>query len=90
MQTGMYVQCTGPDLVIITFPNYTVCLNIDNHLAHAFYSTFDFNLFIGHQVIDYAFKEDEQGSTCFEQARIGGCKNHQYYNRLKTYETSGT
>ena len=48
VQTGMYVQCTGPDPVIITFPNYTVCLNIDNHLAHAFYSTFDFNLFIGH------------------------------------------
>ena len=44
----MYVQCTGPDPVILTFPNYTVCLNIDNHLAHAFYSTFDFNLFIGH------------------------------------------
>ena len=47
VQTGMYVQCTGPDPVILTFPNYTVCLNIDNHLAHAFYSTFDFNLFIG-------------------------------------------
>ena len=27
---------------------------------------------------------------CFELARIGGYKNHQYYNRLKTYETSGT
>ena len=26
----------------------------------------------------------------FEQARIGGYKNHQYYNRLKTYETNET
>ena len=41
----------GPDPAIITLqiPNYTVCLNIfDNHLAHAFYATFDLNLFIGH------------------------------------------
>ena len=50
----MYVQCTGPDPVIMTFPSYTVCLNIDNYLAHAFYSTFDFNLFIRYKVIKHS------------------------------------
>ena len=48
VQTGMY---STPDPVSMTLqiPNYTVCLNLfENHLAHAFYHTFDFNLFIGH------------------------------------------
>ena len=39
----------GPDPVIMTLqiPNYTVCLNLfDNDLTHAFYPTFDSNLFI--------------------------------------------
>ena len=48
VQTGM---CSTPDPVIMTLqiPNYTVCLNLfENHLAHAFYHTFDFNLIIGH------------------------------------------
>ena len=48
VQTGMY---STPDPVIMTLqiPNYTVCFNLfENHLAHAFYHTFDFNLFIGH------------------------------------------
>ena len=54
----------GPNPVIMTLQilNYTVYLNLfDNHLAHAFYPTYDLNLFIGHQ----AFKEDEKGLTCF-------------------------
>ena len=61
VQKGMY---STPDPVIMTLqiPNYTVCLNLfKNHLAHAFYHTFDFNLFTGHQ----AFQEDEKGTTCF-------------------------
>ena len=48
VQTGMY---STPETVIMTLqiPNYTVCLNLfENHLAHAFYHTFDLNLFIGH------------------------------------------
>ena len=48
VQTGMY---STPDPVSMTLqiPNYTVCLNLfENHLANAFYHTFDFNLFIGH------------------------------------------
>ena len=48
IKSDRYAQCTGRDPVIITFPNYTVRLNIDNHLEHAFYSTFDFNLLIKH------------------------------------------
>ena len=27
---------------------------------------------------------------CFEQARIGGCRNRHYFNRLKTYQNIGT
>ena len=48
VHTGMY---STPDPVIMTLqtPNYTVCFNLfENHLAHAFHHTFDFNLFIGH------------------------------------------
>ena len=48
VQTGMY---STPDPVIMTLqiPNYTVCLNLfENHLAHAFYHTFDLNFSIGH------------------------------------------
>ena len=61
--------------------NYTACLNLfDNHLARAFYPNFDFNLFIGER--PHVF--------CFEQARIGGCKNHHYFDRIKTSGTNGT
>ena len=61
VQTGMY---STPDPVIMTLqiPNYTVHLNLfENHLAHAFHHTFNFNLFKRHQ----AFQEDEKGATCF-------------------------
>ena len=61
VQTGMY-STPGPVSMTLQIPNYTVCLNLfENHLAHAFYHTFDFSLFIGHQ----AFQEDEKGATCF-------------------------
>ena len=48
VQTGMY---STPDPVIMTLqiPNYNVCLNVfENHVAHAFYQSFDLNLFMGH------------------------------------------
>ena len=48
VQTGMY-STPHPVIMTLQIPSYTVCLNLfENHLAHAFYHTFDFNLFIGH------------------------------------------
>ena len=37
------------------------------------------------------FKEDEKGPTCFALNKpvLAGCKNHQYYNRLKHMKSMG-
>ena len=70
----MYVQCTGPDPVIMPFPNYTVCLNIDNHLVHAFYSTFDFNLFIGHQVVKHSRRMSKKAPRALHKPVLAGVK----------------